>query len=461
MGLTSRFHDRHGEVVVLRAGSTENIAGRRLTPDVREVHAWLGDATSCRALLRIAWASGQQPPTSSDLTGVAQRLVRDFQREALRAYRVDRIGPIATLEIPDAELRSSPVVSEQEDIFNPRWSEPRVEVGTSLFAIVSYAEIKAPVSATIVIWEVDDGTTRQEIARIATTIPVGTGDHKVKWRRSPEAAGSDLEEDAASGDSGPLEYRFRVESDDPVCHEESGPLWLTNTVNVELIKELDRKKLDKHRIVVLTDAIGDERRARSKDGEVKFEKVLVGPMHLRFAAPHFTDLSWSASPVPVGEAVEAVFDYADAIKGMQALVVVYEVNRDGTSKEIDRLKVELGGPSGEARVSFTRTEDQAQHDIQEDDHEGDSGPLEYRYRVAAEGVKSELSDALWLTHTVSIKLDNTAKGKSFPEGMELVLIAADGTEHRAAHSSERVKFENVVCGPMMVKLATNVPGAAS
>ncbi|HVY44503.1 MAG TPA: hypothetical protein VHB21_01440, partial [Minicystis sp.] len=353
---------------------------------------------------------------------------------------------------PAADAAAAPSVAEvPEDLFDPRWSAPRVAVGDEVLAIVSYAHIKAPKRATIVVSEVDDGGVREEIARVPTTVPVGSGDHRVRWRRAPEDARRDLEADAAAGDRRPLEYRFRVACDDPSCSGESGPLWLTNTVTVNVVKERDRAPLARARTVVLRDAVGQEQRARTSDASVTFERVLVGPIQVRLAAPRFDELAWAAPRVGVGEAVDAVFRYADAAKGMLAHVVVYETNHDGAAEQIAVIDVELGGVEGEARASFTRSEEQAQHDVDADAAEGDTGPTEYRFRVVADGEESELSDALWLTHAVTIRIGD--KALALPEGMRLVLIAADGTVHEGALSGGAASFEQVVCGPMIVRLA--------
>jgi hypothetical protein len=139
---------------------------------------------------------------------------------------------------------------------------------------------------------------------------------------------------------------------------------------------------------------------------------------------------------------------------MKVSVAVHEFNTDGSTNELDSIEVELSGVRGEARASFTRTEDEAQEDMAEDEREADTGPLEYRYYVVTEdGAASESSEPLMLTHTVSIKLENAADGAAFEDGLELLLIGADGTEHRATLQGGEAKFEGVVCGPMTVKLA--------
>ena len=413
-------------------------------------------ASICRALTGSFPSEGM-----SDATWLKRTLRRALGDGRVTAVRAGLEAPVWGVEEEEpVTAPRPPVVEVPEEIFNPRWSTPRVEVGAELFAIVSHRDIKSPVDATIIVSELDRSAGRQEVGRIRTRIPRGSGDHRVKWRRTPDEAQADLREDEASGDTGPLEYRFTVESD-PTCFGESGPLWLTNTVTVNLVKERDRTKHERARTVVLTDAIGDEHRARSKNGTATFEKVLVGPMDIRVATPRFTDLSWSEPKVPVGEAVDAIFHYDDAIAGMKVLVAIHETNADGSTTEIDCLPVELTGASGEARVSFTRTEDQARQDIRADELEGDAGPLEYRYRIGADGEESRASEPLWLTHTVSLKLDDTAEGKTFGDGLELVLVAADGTEHHAALARGSAQFEGVVCGPMTVKLAPRAKEARS
>jgi hypothetical protein len=343
---------------------------------------------------------------------------------------------------------------ETPSLKNPRWSVPRVEVGAELDAIITYSGFKAPVDATITISELDKSTARTEVARIYTTVPAGDGDHKVKWKRKPEEAQADLKADEAAGDDGPLEYRFKVETKDPKCPDESGPLWLTNAVTVKLVKEEDGSKHDRVRVVVLTDAIDEEFRAKSKGGEAKFDKVLVGPIRVRLAEPRFTGLGWSSPKVPVGHSVDAVFKYEDAIEGMKVEVVIYEFNHDGSTTEIKRAEVELAAASGEGKVPFTRTEDEAKGDMEADEREGDTGPVEYRYFVTTEeGHASEASEPLWLTHTVTLRLRHAEEEKTFPDGMELMLVGADATEHRGKLAGGEVKFEGVVCGPMTVKLA--------
>jgi hypothetical protein len=394
----------------------------------------------------------------------ADAVGRDLESAARAGHLLLRRRAVRSVVVP-LEATDEPVLgpeshpeSPPQQLFNPRWSVPRVEVGAELSAIVSHADTRAPVAATIVVSEMEAGG-KKEVARIRTNVPAGTGDHAVSWSRSPDDAHADLGEEAASRRGGPLEYRFHVESLSPTCAGESGPLWLTNTVTVNLVKELNREKHQRARVVVLRDAVSQESRVRSKDGSARFEKVLVGPVQIRVATPSFASLSWSAPQVPVGKPVETVFRYQDAVAGMKALVVIYEVNHDGSETEIDSRKVELSAVAGEARASFTRTEDQAEQDVVAHEPEGDTRPLAYRFRVVADGEWSQSSEALWLTHAVSIKLADAA-GRALAAGLPLVLAAADGTEHRAVISGGKARFDDVVFGPMTVKLERAATEAA-
>lgn len=338
---------------------------------------------------------------------------------------------------------------------NPRWSKPRVEVGEELEALVTYKGFEPGQSITLTFFECNKDGARKKVGSAEAQPEGASGDHKVAWKRDPDSAQADLEEDAAEGDSGPLEYRFTAEAKDVGHAGESGPLWLTNTVTVKLVKDEDGAKHETPRVVVLRDALGEEFRTKSQDGEAKFEKVLVGPMQIRLAEVRFSDLEWSKPKVPVGEKVEAVFKYEDAIEGMTVSVVVHEFNADGTSQEVERVEgISLEAASGEARAPWTRSEDEAQADVETDAHEGDAGPLEYRYFVeTADGAQSEASAPLWLTHTMVINLQRAEDGESFEDGVALLLVGADGTAHHAKLKGGEARFEGVVCGPVTLKLA--------
>lgn len=448
--------------------------GRALRLDRGSALALLRDLARDRAVLadlRRLWAKETAATTLCFATD-DQVLAQLSERVASGSLVIARVraplpkapppgagGADGAAEAAEAKQEEEAQAKEKPALMNPRWSVDRVEVGAELDAAFTYAGCDPGQAVTIKVYEVNANGTKKQVDKVQVSVPAKGGDHKAKWKRDPDKAAADLKEDEAEGDTGPLEYRFTVEAEGVGATGLSGPLWLTNTVNVNL-KNDEGKALEAPRIVVLRD-FEREQRVKSTDGKAEFKKVLVGPVEVRLAEPRFTDLGWSAPKAPVGEAVDAVFKFEDAIAGMKVSVVIHEFNVDGTSAEIERVEVELTGPSGEAKASFTRTEDEAQEDIAADEREGDTGPLEYRYFVLTEdGGASEASQPLWLTHTVAIKLENAEDGKPFPDGLELMLIGADGTEHRAALAGGEAKFEGVVCGPMTVKLAPGKEGDA-
>lgn len=337
-----------------------------------------------------------------------------------------------------------------------RWSKDRVPVGEAVDAIFRYEDAIEGMKVAVIVHEFDADGTSKEIERFEGVELGGErGEMQVSFSRTEDEAGGDLKEDEAAGEKTPVEYRFYVVGEGGGVSEASGRLWLTNTVVVNLKNEHDESTHEQPKVVVLKD-YEREQRKRSEGGKAKFEDVLVGPVEIWLARPRFTELSWSKDRVLVGEEVEAVFRYEDAMEGMKVTVVVVEMDTDGTVDEIERIEgVELGGVLGEARVPFTRTEDEAQADAMLDEREGELGPVEYRYYVVGEdGGVSGRSGRLWLTHVVEIKLEH--KGKPFPDGVMLELKASDGLVHRGSLEGGKVKFENVVFGPMVVRMAGEV-----
>ena len=337
-------------------------------------------------------------------------------------------------------------------ISNPRWSVDRVKVGAEVEASFTYSGFVDDKSVTVNIYECDNNKPRNKVATVDVTVEHESGDHTFKWKRDAKKAQQDLEEDQAEGDSRPLEYVFEAEAKGVGHSGFSGTLWLTNTVTVKLTNEADGKAHEKPRIVVLLD-YEREQRKWSENGKVTFDDVLVGPVEIRLAEPRFTRLGWTKEKVSVGEPVEAVFQYEDAIGGMKVSAVIHEFDADGSTTLVKRFDdIELEGDTGEVRLSFTRTEDEVNADLAEDEQAGDTGPLEYRYYVMAEDVRvSAASEHLWLTNTITVKLEDH-EGKMFGGPRILVLRDAIGEEQRAESKDGEAAFKNVLVGPIDISV---------
>jgi hypothetical protein len=442
------------------AGKREEIRiGRALRLDRRGALELLRDLARDRAVLadlRRLWAR-ETAATTLCFAPDDQVLAQLADRVASGALVVARVRPPLPKAPPPgagavAGEASAPVevakkaepAKDKGALSNPRWSVDRVEVGAEVDAAFTYAGFEPGEAVTIKVYEVNANGSRREVDKVEVAVPAKGGDHKAKWKRDPDKAAADLKEDESEGDNGPLEYRFTAEAEGVGATGLSDKLWLTNTVNVNLNDDKG-KPLESARIVVLKD-FEREQRVKSDGGKAKFEKVLVGPIEVRLAEPKFTDLGWSAPKVPVGEAVDAVFKYEDAIKGMKVTVVIHEFNVDGTSTELKREEVELKAEGGEAKVSFTRTEDEAQEDIAADEREGDTGPLEYRFRVMTDtGGASDVSEPLWLTNTVVVRLTSTGD-HSLDALRSVVLRDASGEEKRVVPQGGQAIFEEVLVG---------------
>lgn len=342
---------------------------------------------------------------------------------------------------------SPPLPLARAKFTEPKWSVDRVEVGQEVTASFEYMGLEAGQDVTVTIFECNADGSRKEIAQEIVQVDAESGAQKIPWKRNPEQAKADAAEDVAEGDTGPVEYRFTVQSPGAKPSDESGPLWLTNTVTINLGDKDDDSSDKPTMLVVLADA-EKEHRTLSKDGKATFEKVLVGPLKVWIETPTFSNLEWSKSKAAVDTAVQASFSYEKAAAGVKVDVLV----QDGTGRVIKQMQVTLAGDSGQSTVSFTRTEAEAQEDMDIVELDEDTVPIEYRFVVAAGGVESEPSSPLHLTHKVVLPVEDFNDGEPLPDEMEPVLVDAEGTEYRAKISGDEASFEGVVCGPTTKKL---------
>ncbi len=438
--------------------------GRALRLDRGGALALLRDLARDRAVLadlRRLWAKETAATTLCFATD-DQVLAQLSERVASGSLVIARVrAPLPKAPPPGSGGADGAAEAAQEEqgqakekpaLMNPRWSVDRVEVGGELDAAFTYAGCDPGQAVTIKVYEVNASGTKKQVDKVEVSVPAKGGDHKAKWKRDPDKAAAFLKEDEAEGDTGPLEYRFTVEADGVGATGLSGPLWLTNTVNVNL-QDDKKKALETPRIVVLRD-FERAQRVKSKDGKAEFKKVLVGPVEVRLASPTFTDIGWSAPKVPVGEAVDAVFKYDDAIQGMKVSVFVHEHDADGTKTEVHRVEdIELEAEKGEVRVPFTRTAEQPAAHLAEDQRDGETDPIEYRYIVVAEDrTESAVSDKLWLSNTVEVNLKNT-EGQALEAPRVVVLLDATGEEQRVPSDKGVATFKDVVLGPIDVRLA--------
>jgi hypothetical protein len=460
-----RYRDAMGRDCWLLASRTlppQGLGARFERLRAGDAHGSLGDASDEGLLRVLAESEGprmqareRNPRDRADLRARVRARVDTHELVLWRA-------PLQPVGFPwgPTEESKPPVADTPEFVHSPRWSEPRVRVGRPVDAMVSYLGVKAPLPATVVVFEIDQGV-REEVARVSTTIPPGSGEHRVAWRRTPEQAQADLEHDDAAGQGGPLEYRFEVETNRVDCAGQSGPLWLVNRVEVRVDHEsvegvLPRKEPAFESIVVLSDALGKEQRALSRRGVATFAEVLVGPISMRLAQPRFTQLRWEQAIVPAGEEVRALFSFEDAIEGLAVCVEVLERDHSDAHDHIEDFELELEGVSGSAAVTFSRSPEKLEADVLNDELSGDHGPISFVFCIHAAGASSALSTQLWISHDLTFESDDFVSGAP-ADGTALVLVAADGTSHHATVRGGGASFRGVVYGPHVLRLGTNVP----
>lgn len=441
------------------------IPGRRAALDL--LHRLAGDPTNMDELRRIHGATRGVPA----LPGRSDREILEQLAARLGAGSLEIVGryeakPTIVLvgsgaeEKPKAKKPSQKTAPAPKPEPNPQvtligWSKPRVGVGEKIQAVFAVTGFEGGESATITITEHDGSGAQKQAAKVSATVDKPEGEIRVDWSRSEDEASADLEEDRAAGDSKPVEYRFKVKAGKVTAAGESGPLWLTHTVEVKLEAEGDGEVPDGIK-VTLWDALGEEVVTKAKSGKAKFEKVLVGPFQIAIGGPPspFSDLRWSAPKVEVGAEVEASFAFQGLEDGQEVIVRVVECNADGSATLVESVTTKVSGESGEHKVKWKRSEDGAKADALQDEEEGDSGPVEYRFELRAGDKKSdERSGPLWLTHAVEVSLGLGADKKPIEDGLELKLTAADGAEHKAKTSGGKARFEGVVVGPFVLSLA--------
>ncbi len=370
--------------------------------------------------------------------------------------------PLAASEEPPPEEQKTPTLTD------PRWSMPRAPVGATVQAVFTVSGLKGGESATVTFFESGVDGSNREKSSIKKSLDTTDGDVKVSWSRSADEASLDMEEDQAAGQGGAVAYRFKVEVQGVGSTGPSGPLLLTHSVEVNIeneaegegASESDESEID----VTLWDALDEEHHAKVQDGKAKFDGIVVGPFKISLGGeppvePSVSSLQWSAPSVTVGDEVELSFAFEGFEDGQEVIVKIYERNADGSATVIDTISTNVSGESGEHRVSWTRSEEDAAADLAEDAAEGDTGPLEYVFSVVAAGSESkDRSDPLRLTQTIVINVPPDEHDDE-DDKLDMILVDAAGNEMRAPVSDGKARFEGVVVGPMKIRFAAPNPPA--
>ncbi len=277
---------RPGEVQIGRVLRLDRRAALELLRDLARDRGVLVD-------LRRLWAK-ETAATTLCFTSDEHVLAQLAERVASGSLVIARVRPPLPRAPPpgagavDGATTAEPAKQEEKPkdkpaLVNPRWSVDRVEVGAEVDAVFTYVGCDPGQPVTLKIYEVNANGTRKQVDTTAVPVPARSGDHKTKWKRDSAAASADLKEDEEEGDTGPVEYRFTVEADGVTPTELSGPLWLTNTVEIDLVGEYGQTPAEDGVEVVLRTATGEELRASSAGGKVRFKRVVIGPLRFELS----------------------------------------------------------------------------------------------------------------------------------------------------------------------------------
>ncbi len=172
------------------------------------------------------------------------------------------------------------------------------------------------------------------------------------------------------------------------------------------------------------------------------------PKLVDLAAPVIEHLAWSNTLARVEEPVLATF-YAKNFKGGEEITInIFEADANSKNDLVDTLTLELEDGTGHQAISWFRPAEQAEQDLQQDQVDMDSGPLEYFFTITAPGAEDAgESDDLWLIRDVEIRCQDN-EGKPTLDGTEIKLTSADGVKKYGYVENGIAFFNDVVVGPI-------------
>ncbi|VAW99793.1 hypothetical protein MNBD_GAMMA21-2341 [hydrothermal vent metagenome] len=188
-------------------------------------------------------------------------------------------GPVSTAApIPFAGISLLKDPNEAQ-VYNLVWDRDRVPVGEKAHAQFSVKNFEGGEAATIKIYELDSDNTKQHIDTLSTTLDDGTGHYSLKWIRNLSEALKDQELDEQIGEKSPLSYIFEVDIEGTVSDKDSSELYLTRTLEIDLVNE-DNEMLEDDVEIIVTDSEGAKHYVYSKEGIITLDNMLMGYMNI-------------------------------------------------------------------------------------------------------------------------------------------------------------------------------------
>ncbi len=168
-------------------------------------------------------------------------------------------------------------------------------------------------------------------------------------------------------------------------------------------------------------------------------------------SPQIVNLTWSQNRVSVGHVVKAEFSVKNFEGNEDVTINVFEIDKDKNDL-VDTLTTTLNDGTGHYSVNFTRTEDEASSDLNNDQQEGEKTALDYQFEVEIDSVKSsKMSPPLNLLTNISIELENEYD-EHWPDDTEVVCTQADNNKLFGLIKDGFVDFTQVLVGPLAFKI---------
>jgi len=168
--------------------------------------------------------------------------------------------------------------------------------------------------------------------------------------------------------------------------------------------------------------------------------------------PQVVSAAWAKPRVEVGTAIDMAFTAMNFKGGEAVKIKVYEYDKNGMKDLVDTMNTKLKTGSGQFKATWTRSAQQANQDLAQDQQAGDTGPLEYRFEVEITGSKAtKLSGKLNLTKTVEVEILDDSE-IPVPDGLEIILTDAEDKKHSAKSSKGLAVFKTILVGPISISV---------
>ncbi len=230
--------------------------------------------TACRLLPRGAEALTGQTDERGEVK---------WEQLRMTLYKVELAGEgwkLAT-EVPwlkkDSSIHVQPIKVPSRRLMATElaWGRRRVQVGDPVELRFKVDNCVGGEKAQVRIYEHDADGSHDLVETLEHTVADASGVCQLSWTCSEDEADEQLQEDAASGETGPLDFRFLVEFESSTS-KLSGSLNLLTTVEIEGTFE-DGTQVPEGTAVTLVAADGDSRTLPMLNGQVVFRDVVLGP----------------------------------------------------------------------------------------------------------------------------------------------------------------------------------------